>query len=145
MNKTTFLQDQSSEDANGQRALVILSTTVTVTRLKNLAEARSRAIFMDASHIDNSKSDRVLKRYARLVVHGMPAFQNLVQTSQKRKSEAHDEYLASRKRQTTDSLHGAADASGIANDPNKAGEQYWTVLWYALLIVGYLIYNTLQA
>lgn len=60
----------------------------------------------------------------------MPAFQDPIQIGQKRRSDVQDGTLTSRKRQSTDSLHGSADASGIANDPNKAGEQYWAVLWY---------------
>lgn len=58
----------------------------------------------------------------------MPAFQTPAATGLKRQSDGFDS-ARYRKRQTTESIHEVADASGIARDPTKVGEQYWAVLW----------------
>ena len=60
----------------------------------------------------------------------MPAFQSLVKAGQKRTREYNAD-SESRKRQ---SLSGITDVDGsiIADDPTKAGEQYWMVQWQVI-------------
>lgn len=60
----------------------------------------------------------------------MPAFHTPFAIQKHRLDEQPDSHQNKRHRQSDESLHAAADASGIADDPNKAGEQYWNVQWY---------------